>query len=598
MLSQILAQRIYNPQIILPIQNFTGWQYLQRLYPILLILGFIICVVVFVLIIIIGGIQWITSGGERSAIDNARRKVINGITGLVILLLVFFAIIVIGRIFGVNLLGSFQVQTKNISPKPAITPGVPTPTLIISPDQQGCLASGGTWTQFPTACGDNCVQNNCLNVVTWACDCGVSQCWLGGNCVANPVFPTATTAPPGPIIIQPSPTPTPYPTSTPLPTATPTIRPANTPTPTICPLPPLVTGQTPVGTTSCGLTTLTFAWNAGSSSTPTQYAIRVDESPVSWSGTCTLINTGDTCIDNLFSTSYTRSVVPGRTYRWWVDAINSCGWSTTAVQYDVTVPVCPTNTPIPTSTPRPTNTPTPTVTLSPVSPSATPIPFPTPIPTNTPTPIPTATPTPNPTFTPTPIPIPPTATPTPIPLFCNDSDGGQNYYQQGTVTDNTTLPGGQIEYKTDYCISGSAVYEYFCNGIYRSQITNQCVSTTGAVCFNGECCSWVNQDCSTDSDCCTNYACQGGKCVSPTILLNEAFNMSCRNYCMDSGFSGCISIGTDTLASNGMAYIYPGFICTLTNTYTCDTVIYISSGVCGGHQTEWTRCRCAPSLGT
>src|SRR4030043_1645343 len=113
-----LSQRIFNPQIIEPIQNFTGWQYLQRLYPILIILGFIICVVVFVLIIIIGGIQWITSGGDRSAIDSARRKVVNGITGLVILLLVFFVLTAIGRIFGINLLGAYKIGTSAMPPVP------------------------------------------------------------------------------------------------------------------------------------------------------------------------------------------------------------------------------------------------------------------------------------------------------------------------------------------------------------------------------------------------------------------------------------------------------------------------------------------------
>src|SRR4030043_852631 len=125
MLTQILSQRIYNPQIIDPIQNFTGVQYLQRLYPILIILGFIICVVVFMLIIIIGGIQWITSGGDRSAIDSARRKVINGITGLAILLLVFFVLTAIGRIFGVNLLGAYKIQSNMILPMPTSVPGSP-----------------------------------------------------------------------------------------------------------------------------------------------------------------------------------------------------------------------------------------------------------------------------------------------------------------------------------------------------------------------------------------------------------------------------------------------------------------------------------------
>src|SRR4030042_3914775 len=284
-----LSQRIFNPQIIEPIQNFTGWQYLQRLYPILIILGFIICVVVCVLIIIIGGIQWITSGGERSAVEIARKKVTNGITGLVILLLVFFVISAIGRIFGVNLLGAYQIRLNTILPIPTSTPGISKPIPTISPEQEICLASGGTWREFPTSCADNCVKNSCMDVVTWACDCGVSQCWLGGNCVANPLEPTATTVPPGPIIILPSPTSTPYPTSTPVPTATLTPRPTNTPTPrptntpiptstplptpTVCPLPPRVNGHTQVGIAACGVTSLTFSWNPVIG--VTRYAIKV-----------------------------------------------------------------------------------------------------------------------------------------------------------------------------------------------------------------------------------------------------------------------------------------------------------------------------------
>jgi hypothetical protein len=871
----ILSQRIYNPQIIEPIRNFTGWQYLQRLYPILIILGFIICVVIFVLIIITGGIQWITSGGERSAIDNARRKVTNGITGLIILLLLFIVISAIGRIFGLNLLGVYKFGTSGILTTPTSTPGAPTPTRVISIDQENCLASGGTWTEFSTSCADNCIKSGCSDVLTWACDCGPSRCWLGGNCVTNPLVPTATTAPTGPIIISPSPSSTPYPTLTPFPTAVPTIRPTNTPTPrptntptprptntptprptntptprptntptpTTCPLPSLVGGQNPIGTTAACLNQLTFRWNAVSGAD--RYTIRIDDTTNGWTGTCSSVNPGDTCDDNIVGTSFTRAVTPGRTYQWWVDAIdNSCGWSGTAIKYNVTIPPCPTNTPIPT---------------------------------------PTA--------------IPPTATPTPIPPFCNDSDGGQNYYQKGTVTDNTTLSGGSIEYMTDYCTSSSSINEYFCSGIYRSQITGNCTvgnynsymrkvplaangdvnwaaaeawsgpipdasvttlpgtysncvhlyarsenllphygtygallqsincdngvgnhngylrtvplgsngdaywpavsawsgpfpdsgitnlpgaypncvhiynrggsvllnygtygallqsiscdngvgnhngylrtvplgadsypnwsaasawsgpfpdsgitnlpgaypncvhiyarsddilpnygtygallqsincdngvgnhngylrtvplradgypnwsaasawsgpipdasvttlpgaypncvhiyarsddilpnygtygallqsincdntNVTRTVCFNGECCGWVNQDCSTDSDCCTNFACQQSKCVSPNILLNEGLSKNCSTYCKEAGYGGCISIGTDVFAANGMSYIYPGFICTLTNTYSCDTVIYPSSssgGVCEGYQAEWTRCRCAP----
>jgi hypothetical protein len=144
-----------------------------------------------------------------------------------------------------------------------------------------------------------------------------------------------------------TPIPTLTPTPTPMPTDTPTLPPPLIPTKAACSIPALVTGQNPTGTAACGLTSLTFRWNSVAGAT--NYAIRVDENPVSWSGTCSSINPGDTCIDNLITTSYTRSVVPGRTYRWWVHAINSCGWSS-ANLYNVTVPLCPKSTPTPTPT--------------------------------------------------------------------------------------------------------------------------------------------------------------------------------------------------------------------------------------------------------
>jgi Type IV secretion system pilin len=168
--------------------------------------------------------------------------------------------------------------------------------------------------------------------------------------------------------------------------------PTPTPTPTTCPLPSIVSGNTPVGITASCLNQLTFSWNAVPGAD--HYAIRIDEDPDSWSGTCSSINPGDTCNDIIFGTSFNRSVTPGRSYSWWVDAINSCGWSGTALRYTVTVPACPTNTPTPTPTPTSTSTPTP-------------------IPTNTPRPTPTSTP--RPTNTPIPTVVYPTSTPRPTP---------------------------------------------------------------------------------------------------------------------------------------------------------------------------------------
>src|SRR4030042_4898697 len=171
---------------------------------------------------------------------------------------------------------------------------------------------------------------------------------------------------------------------------------------------------------------------------------------------------------------------------------------------------------------------------------------------------------------------------------CSDSDGGLDYYQTGSVISST---GKYI----DYCTAGGKIVEEYCDGTSIKNDVYDCKTQNPTWdCFNGECCAWPGDICSVDSDCCINNSCQNGTC-QPTsdILINEAFNQSCRNYCIDSGFEGCRSIGTDTDASNGLAYIYPAFVCTLTNRYTCNTVVYISApGVCGGYQAEWTRCKC------
>lgn len=168
----------------------------------------------------------------------------------------------------------------------------------------------------------------------------------------------------------------------------PTNTPIPSPTPTSCNVPQVPSGLLPSGTTTCGITTQTFTWNPVPGATG--YALRIDDTSNPWTGTCSPINPGDTCVDNLTANSYTRSVIPGRTYRWWVHAINTCGW-TQPVATTITIPVCTTITNTPTPSPSRTPTPTklPTVTLSPTK-----SPTPTKVPTNTFIPTSTFTPTP------------------------------------------------------------------------------------------------------------------------------------------------------------------------------------------------------------
>lgn len=54
--------------------------------------------------IVIGGIQWIVSGGDKAGVESARNKIVYSVIGLIIVFFSYFVIRVIGYMFGVNLI--------------------------------------------------------------------------------------------------------------------------------------------------------------------------------------------------------------------------------------------------------------------------------------------------------------------------------------------------------------------------------------------------------------------------------------------------------------------------------------------------------------
>lgn len=81
-----------------------GITFLQRAIPAAITLGFIIGVLVFFFTLIIGGVQWISSGGDKQAVEAARGKVTNALIGLVILFAAFAVIQLLGTFFGIHIL--------------------------------------------------------------------------------------------------------------------------------------------------------------------------------------------------------------------------------------------------------------------------------------------------------------------------------------------------------------------------------------------------------------------------------------------------------------------------------------------------------------
>lgn len=89
---------------ITPGEFGSGVSFFQQYVPRFIVLALIIGSLVFFFVMIIGAIQWITLGGDKTAVEAARGKITNAIVGILILFAVFVILRVIGDFFGIGIL--------------------------------------------------------------------------------------------------------------------------------------------------------------------------------------------------------------------------------------------------------------------------------------------------------------------------------------------------------------------------------------------------------------------------------------------------------------------------------------------------------------
>lgn len=101
---QLMAQSIENPILGSDLAGLTGAEFIQGLIRALINLGLVVGVTVFFFMLLLGAIQWISSGGDKGAAESARGRITNALVGLVILLAVFGIMNLVEIFFGVKLL--------------------------------------------------------------------------------------------------------------------------------------------------------------------------------------------------------------------------------------------------------------------------------------------------------------------------------------------------------------------------------------------------------------------------------------------------------------------------------------------------------------
>lgn len=62
----------------------------------------------FIIQIFAGAFQWLASGGEKQALQNAHKRILNAVLGLFVVIFSYALIYIIGLIFGINILSPYK----------------------------------------------------------------------------------------------------------------------------------------------------------------------------------------------------------------------------------------------------------------------------------------------------------------------------------------------------------------------------------------------------------------------------------------------------------------------------------------------------------
>ena len=66
---------------------------------------------IFFFILVIGGLKWITSGGDEKKVAAARAQITNALIGLVIVFAAWAIMKLIGSVFGIDILGNLTIPS-------------------------------------------------------------------------------------------------------------------------------------------------------------------------------------------------------------------------------------------------------------------------------------------------------------------------------------------------------------------------------------------------------------------------------------------------------------------------------------------------------
>lgn len=144
-MSLLTQGRITNPLApkLSPADQAAGTSQFQSIISAIVGWFFVVAVILFFFYFIIGAIKWITSGGDKNAVESARNTILQAVIGLAVIFTMFAAIKIIEGAFGVCILnftlpGLDQTTLgKSCVPIPTVPAPVLPPDVPYTPGRDG-----------------------------------------------------------------------------------------------------------------------------------------------------------------------------------------------------------------------------------------------------------------------------------------------------------------------------------------------------------------------------------------------------------------------------------------------------------------------------
>lgn len=123
------------PQIVdigAEVNGFFGYTCIGPLISNLIAVAFIVAAIAFFVFLVIGGMEWLTSGGDKAKVQTAQQRISSALIGLTIVAASYAIFLLVTNFFGIDL---SQLCTPNpLGGTPTVTPTItPVVTTTLTP---------------------------------------------------------------------------------------------------------------------------------------------------------------------------------------------------------------------------------------------------------------------------------------------------------------------------------------------------------------------------------------------------------------------------------------------------------------------------------